>query len=146
VGRPPVTGSLISILVFSFYVLALSVSLLFFPSLTLPALGLPTTNEVWVRVAGLLLLGYWFYYVSVFRARIGSLLPYTVVVRSMVIVFFGWFVWKGWARPIFLVFGVIDLAGAVWTALALLAEGRYHPPGPTSRPLAARRAECEPGG
>ena len=116
------TGSLRSLFVFNFYVWALALGLLLVPNFFLRILGMPETHEVWVRCAGMLLLGYGFYYICVLRARMVEFLPFTVYVRSVVILFFVTFVVLGWARPILIVFGVIDLAGAVWTALALRAE------------------------
>jgi hypothetical protein len=115
--------SLISLAVFNVYVLALALGLLCAPNLFLRLLGIPPTTEVWVRCAGMLLLGYATYYVCVIRARLVAFLYFTVLVRSMVIVFFGAFVALGWAQPVFLLFGVVDLAGAAWTLLALRAEG-----------------------
>jgi hypothetical protein len=127
-------GSLKSLLVFSFYVFGLALSLLIAPNFFLRMLGIPTTTEVWVRCAGMLLLGYGFYYACVLRSRMVEFLPFTVYVRSLVIVFFSVFVALGWARPVFIVFGVIDLAGAIWTAAALRSERKG---------AAARRPQAE---
>ena len=115
--------SLLSLFVFAFYTLGLSLGLLVFPNFFLPLVDIPKTNEVWVRAAGMLLLGYSVYYFCVVRAAMVAFLRFTVLVRSLVIVFFASFVALGWAPWTFLVFGVIDLAAAIWTALALRAEG-----------------------
>jgi hypothetical protein len=85
-------------------------------------LGIPETREVWVRCCGMLLLGYAVYYVCVLWTRMVEFLPFTVLVRGAVIFFFTTFVLLGWAKPIFILFGVIDGAGAVWTAIALYVE------------------------
>lgn len=45
-----------------------------------------------------------------------------MVVRSSVIVFFGAFVLLGFVSPVLILFGLVDLLGAVWTALALRSE------------------------
>jgi len=44
---------------------------------------------------------------------------WTVYTRSTVIVFFAAFVLLGFARPPLIMFGVVDLLGAIWTSLAL---------------------------
>jgi hypothetical protein len=115
---------MLSLRVFSFYVYGLAFGLLFAPNFFLPLLGIPTTTEVWVRCSGMLLLGLAFYYECVIRARMEAFLPFTIWVRAAVIVFFGVFVGLGWAKPVFLVFGLTDMFGAIWTILALRADAR----------------------
>lgn len=44
---------------------------------------------------------------------------WTVFLRSTVIVFFAIFVLLGFAGPPLVLFGVVDLLGAIWTGLAL---------------------------
>jgi uncharacterized membrane protein YesL len=44
---------------------------------------------------------------------------WTVQARAVVIVFFVAFVFLGWVKPVLIIFGAIDLAGAIWTFMAL---------------------------
>ncbi|MEK6698421.1 MAG: hypothetical protein AABZ10_05180 [Nitrospirota bacterium] len=89
------------------------------PNLLLPVVGLPTTDEVWIRVAGMLALFLAFYDIQAVRSDLAAFFRWTVYVRSSVIIFMAVFVLLGQARPAIIVFGFIDLAGAIWTAFAL---------------------------
>ena len=62
------------------------------------------------------------YYVSAARANFLPILEASVRVRIAVPLFFGAFVALGWAAPALLLFGGVDLAGAVWTFLTLRSE------------------------
>ena len=59
-----------SLFVYGIYILALSIFLIVAPNLFLSLFGFPTTNEVWLRVAGLLLLYLGFYDVQAARAEL----------------------------------------------------------------------------
>ncbi len=65
------------------------------------------------------------------RAELLSFMRTSVWVRASVIVVLGALVAVGLAPPPLLVFGIVDLAAAVWTALALRSMGA---------PLATRTA------
>ncbi len=104
---------------FGIYVLVLSLGLIFAPNLLLAPFGIPATNEVWIRVVGVLAFNIGVYYwfaaageaVAVFRA--------SVYTRVFVFVAFVAFAALGLASPMLVLFGVADLAGALWTHLAL---------------------------
>ncbi|MFZ5808976.1 MAG: hypothetical protein ACOY16_06820 [Chloroflexota bacterium] len=49
----------------------------------------------------------------------GLTTTWKIYVRSTVIVFFAAFVLLGFSRPPLLLFGGVDLLGAIWTGLAL---------------------------
>lgn len=53
-----------------------------------------------------------------------ALIRLTVYTRASVTLFFIAFVLLGLVKPIVIVVGAIDLAAAIWTALALRAEKR----------------------
>jgi hypothetical protein len=80
---------------------------------------LPHTAEVWIRVAGMLVLFLGFYYTQTARKEMTDFFQWTVYVRSTVIVFFAVFVLLGLASPPLILFGAVDLLGAIWTGLAL---------------------------
>lgn len=54
----------ISILVFGVYLVLLSAILILAPNVLLWFFGIPPTNEVWIRVAGVLALILGFYYLQ----------------------------------------------------------------------------------
>jgi hypothetical protein len=93
--------------------------LIFVPNVLLGLFRMAPTEEVWIRVIGMLVLvlGYF----SFMAARTGNepLMRWSVHARSSVIFFFVAFVLLGLAEPTLIVFGVVDLSAAVWTWRAL---------------------------
>lgn len=112
----------ISVLVFAIYMVGLGLVLLIAPNALLSLFGLPATSEVWIRVVGMLVLLLSLYYFLAARNELTQFFGWTVYARSSVIVFFSAFVLLGFASPMLILFGVIDLLGATWTALALRAK------------------------
>ena len=112
----------VSVFVFGIYLLVVGALLVSVPNAFLGLSGLPPTTEVWVRVVGVLVLCLGTYYTLAARAGIRDFLRWTVPVRAGVMVFFTVFVVLRLVAPPLLVFGAVDLAGAVWTALALRAD------------------------
>jgi hypothetical protein len=111
-----------SVWVFSLYLYALGVVLLIVPNLLLGLFGVPETNEVWVRVVGMLVLILGYYYMTAARNELTPMIRATVFGRCAVLVFFIAFVVEGFAPPILIVFGVIDAVAATWTFFALRAD------------------------
>lgn len=111
-----------SVYVFSFYMAVLGVVLVATPNLLLTLNGLPATSEVWIRVVGVVVLCLAVYYLLAARHELTEFFRWTVFVRASVMVFFAAFVVLGFVQPVFIVFGVADLAAATWTALALRAD------------------------
>lgn len=107
-----------SMFVFGLYAAVLGIMMIGVPNLLLK-MSRTSTSEVWIRVAGLLLLYLGFYYTQAARKEMTDFFRWTVYTRSTVIVFFAAFVLLGLARPLLIMFGVIDLLGAIWTGLAL---------------------------
>ena len=108
-----------SMFVFGIYVLVLGITLLVAPNILLALFGLPATDQVWIRVVGMLLCLLAFYYIQAARNELAAFFRWTVYTRASVIVFFIVFVALGLAKPVLILFGGIDLLGAIWTALAL---------------------------
>ena len=108
-----------SVFVFSLYLFALGVILVVIPNVLLSLFRIPATNEVWVRVVGMLVLILGFYYSTAARNELTPFLRATVYGRAAVLVFFVAFVSLGLAPPILIVFGLIDAVAATWTAVAL---------------------------
>ena len=116
------TKSARSLFFFALYLFGLGVILLAAPNWLLGLFDLPPTTEVWIRVVGMLTLFIGVYYVSAARANFLPIMEASVKVRIAVPIFLAAFVALGWAPPALLLFGGVDLAGAVWTYLTIRSE------------------------
>jgi hypothetical protein len=108
-----------SLFVFGIYLCGLGLLLLLVPNLLLRMFGAPTTNEVWIRVVGMLVLCLSFYYVQAARHGLSSFIRWTIWTRVAVLGYFAAFVLLVSAPKALLLFGLIDLLAAIWTWLAL---------------------------
>jgi hypothetical protein len=119
--------SAFSLRVFSIYMFVLGSALVVMPNLLLSFFGFPETQEVWIRVVGvpLLIIGYLDFMASGSELRV--FFRWSVHARLAVPIFLGAFVALGFAPPVLLLFGAIDVAGAVWTAASLRADGLAQP-------------------
>lgn len=117
-------GSALSVLVFGVYLALIGLLLALIPNLLLGLIGVPPTGEVWIRLAGMLILFMGFFYAQAGRHNLIPFLRWTLVTRSVAAIFVTGFVLGGLIGPIILLFWLGDLAGAVWTGLALRKEGR----------------------
>ena len=111
-----------SLLVFGVYLVFLGAVLVLLPNFFLYALNLPLTNEVWPRAVGILLVGHAIYYIQVARHNLSDFFSWTVYTRAAMFFFWGSMVLLQFVRPVVLAGGTIDLAAAIWTALALRAD------------------------
>lgn len=112
-----------SVWVFALYLLILGTTLLVVPNLLLSTFGFPPTEEVWIRVIGMLVIVLGYYYLTAVRNDFVAFFRATAQARAMVIVVFTVFVVAGLAKPMLIFFGAVDLAGAIWTAFALRRDG-----------------------
>ncbi len=110
-----------SIRVFGLYAVLLGAVLLVAPNPLLGLFGLPATNEVWIRVVGMLVAFLGVYYQVAAATEHTAFMATTVLLRGSIPLFFAVFVAAGWVEWPLLLFAGIDLAGAVWTWLALRA-------------------------
>ena len=108
-----------SLFVFGIYLFFLGMVLIFVPNLLLGIFGFAETTEIWIRVIGVLVTILGIYYYLAAKAELTDLFRWSVPARGSVIFIFAAFVILGLAPPVLLIFGVIDLAAAIWTALAL---------------------------
>jgi hypothetical protein len=111
-----------SVFWFGLYLIAAGSTLVLAPNVLLAPLGFATPDEPWIRVAGMLTLLLGYYFVQCARAELRRFLELTTHVRFAVPLFFAAFVAFGSARPALLLFATADLAGAIWTTLALRAD------------------------
>jgi hypothetical protein len=118
------TAAARSMNVFGFYLLGLSLVLLVAPNVLLQLFGLPPTDEVWIRVVGMLVAFLGLYYRAAVATEFTPLFRLSVMIRSSVLVFFALFVAAGWVTWPLILFGVVDAAGAAWTWLALRQDAR----------------------
>ncbi len=111
-----------SILVFGVYLLGMGLGLTLVPNVVIGTLGFPVTDEIWIRVLGVVTLVLAFYYISATRADLKTFAQWTVPARIGVFVAFAAFVVAGFVGPIMIALGSVDLLGALWTGWALRAE------------------------
>ena len=76
------THSAKSIFYFGLYIAALGVLLMFVPNLLLELVNIPSTNQVWIRLAGMLLLFMGFFYVQAGRHDLIPFFRWTLVTRG----------------------------------------------------------------
>lgn len=115
-------SSAFSLFVFGLYMLVLGPVLVLTPNTLLEIFGFPLTQEIWIRVVGMLVILLGVYDVGAARAGLEPFIRLSVPVRGSVILFFGAFVALRLVEPALLLFGAVDALGATWTVLALRRE------------------------
>jgi hypothetical protein len=113
------TRSARSIFVFGVYLVVTGVVLFALPNVLLAVLGLPRTDEPWIRVAGIPVGVLGAFHIAAARAELVPFFRYTVWGRPIVLVGIGALVLVRLAPPILLLFGLVDVAGAMWTRVTL---------------------------
>jgi hypothetical protein len=108
-----------SVFVHGIYLALSGLTLITVPNLLFGLLGIPATGEVWIRVVGVLTLILGFYFIQAARREVTEFIRWTVYARLTFMSFCVIFVLLGFIGPVLLLFGLLDLLGAIWTALAL---------------------------
>ena len=116
-----------SLFIFGIYMLVLGTTNVLVPNSLLSFFHQPATQEVWIRVVGMLIIFLGIYDIVAARSELLPIIIWTIPVRISVIVFFAVFVFAELAPPILLLFGVIDLAGAIWTWIEFRKETKLNP-------------------
>ena len=111
-----------SVYYFGFYLYLTGLTLIFIPNLFLKTVQLPQTNEVWIRVVGVLVFCIAYYYHRLAAENIKAMLKHTIPTRIFVCIAFTAFASLDYVSPVLLIFGVIDLLGALWTWATLRTE------------------------
>ena len=111
-------------MVFAVYLVGTGAGLVAAPNLLFSLLGLAPTTEVWPRVVGLLAWLLAFYYFQAARSGVAPLIRWSVLGRIGVALGFAALVFTGQAGPSLLGLGLVDAAGALWTAWALRREAQ----------------------
>lgn len=112
-----------SVFLFGFYILFMGVGLLLLPGTILGVLGLPEPQEIWVRVLGALSLALSVFYFSAGRAESTWFFRTSILTRGLFAVIL---IVLGLTNsiPQLILFAVIDVAAAAWTAWALRQSGQ----------------------
>ena len=108
-----------SIYYFGFYLLILGISLTVVPNVLLSLFQIAETSEIWIRILGTVVFGLGLYYVFMAPSNNTLFLTLSVYVRAFIMLMFVVFVALGWAPAQLILFGLVDLAGAAWTYVAL---------------------------
>lgn len=113
------TAAARSIYYFAFYLYVMGITLIAVPNLFLKTLQLPETNEVWIRIVGVVALCLGYYYHRTAVQNNTAFFKLTVPTRMFVFLSFIVFVLLKYTSPILIGIGTIDLLGAIWTMTAL---------------------------
>jgi len=111
-----------SILCFGAYLGVLGAALGLAPNALLGLVGVPLTQEPWLRLAGMLLVFMGFFYVQAARHGFVPFYRWTLVTRLAALPVVLGLVYSGLVGPVIVSFWLGDLAGVVWTWLALRAD------------------------
>ncbi len=108
-----------SVYLFSIYLVAMGAVISIAPNFLLGLLRVPATDEIWIRIVGMLAFILGFYY---FKAAQKNLIPFirwTVYGRLVGFLMFCILGIGGFGPPALILFGIVDGAGAVWTHVCL---------------------------
>lgn len=113
-----------SVQFFGIYLIGLGILLILVPNVILAFAAMPPTGEVWIRLAGMLVLILGSFYVMAGRNELTPFFRWTLVTRLSALFILSGFILSGLASPFMLLFWLPDLAGALWTYQALRSEAR----------------------
>jgi hypothetical protein len=108
---------------FALYLVGAGLTLLLFPRLPLVILGLEIEGLAWIRILGMLVLVFAYYYLNLARHEVTDFFRWTVHTRSLVPLVFAALILLAGMKPVLMLFALGDLAGALWTAWALHGAG-----------------------
>jgi len=109
-----------SIYYFGFWVLACAVGLMVLPEFSLKMVNMQLNDCITVRLFGMVLLFLSIYYFILGKRKESwPFFRVTVFTRASALIFVIVFVLIGWAKPIIILFVVVDALGALWTFFAL---------------------------
>jgi hypothetical protein len=114
----------LSIFIYSIYLAGGGLAMVIIPNVILSLVGHPTTSEPWVRLFGALAFVLAAKGFNYSRLEIQSMFQFDVYTRSFFATVLLILVLIGIARPILLVWTVVDYGAALWTALAIRADKR----------------------
>jgi hypothetical protein len=112
----------LSVYVASWYVIGLGCGLILIPNIVLNLFGLPQTDEIWIRMLGMMTLFLGIFQLQIARAELRSFFRLSIILRLSVVGFVTAFIVTGLAAPVFMLISVMDVLGAGWTWVALNRE------------------------
>lgn len=120
----PMSQSARSILLFSLYLLLAGTGLVVAPNAILELGGLPPTDEIWIRLLGMLVFVLGAYYFMAARGGVKPFFRWTVYGRSAGCIAYLALVMIGIAPAVFILLALVDALGALWTFLSLKSEDK----------------------
>lgn len=108
-----------SVFVHGIYLAGSGISLITVPNLLFGMLGIAPSTEVWPRIVGVLTLILGFYFIQAARKENLEFIRWTVYARLTFMSFCIIFVLLQFIGAVLLLFGLLDLLGALWTAQTL---------------------------
>ena len=109
-----------SIVAYGIYlILGIAIPFLFLPNILLPLVGMTPPSDVWIRVLGMSVLFFGFYYIQAGRHNLTEFFRWTIYGRYAVPLFFIAFVLLGLAPPVLIAFAIPDVLFTTWTLRAL---------------------------
>jgi len=109
-------------MVYGVYLGLLGVTFLVWPNPVITFLGFAPVTDIWIHILGLVLLILSGYFYLAIREGAVNVYRWSSYGRFPVFFVFLVFVLLEMAPPVLLLFGLVDLAAALWTGLALRAE------------------------
>ena len=113
--------------IFGSYVLLTGATLLIAPQLLLGLFGFTATDDVWVRVVGAVAVVLGYYYRVCAASDVRAFFAASIVGRMAFCAMMAVLVFTGAGPWMLLLFGAVDVAGALWTRAALRAAATDHP-------------------
>jgi hypothetical protein len=105
------TPSAKSVCYFGFYLYIVGLTLIFLPDFFLQTLQLPSTNEVWIRMVGILAFNIGYYYHRTGASTNHAFFKFTIPTRIVVFISFTVFALLKYTSPILIAIGAVDLMG-----------------------------------
>jgi hypothetical protein len=105
----------VSVIVYGIYYLLAGLTYLVMPAFSLSLFGFPVEGTLNLRIAGILLGLHGYVYIQAARQELEPFFRWTVHIRIAAFALFGALVILGLAPPMLVLFGVVDLVGAIWT-------------------------------
>jgi hypothetical protein len=121
------TNTARSLLVFGIYVLVTGLTLLLMPNFLLGVFGLPPTEEVWVKVLGIVAICLGLYHVQAARDNNTAYFAMTIWVRLVFALAITALALMTPGYLALVIFGLVDLAGAGWTWFSQTQDTRLAP-------------------
>ena len=97
------------------YMLISGLQLLFVPNLLLSLFGFDPTNEIWIRVLGLLVVVVSSFYYIAAKENYTKIIKFTVYERLTFCAGLVIFVFLGMAKPALILFAALEACLAIWT-------------------------------